>query len=189
MIYTDIITKDSTPADYTEYNKAVEAANAIDKSIYINAEILDQALAVDVSGKYSCEQDIVDAQTKAIYDAIAALKHNGAKELIINISDTNIRLFDVEKMTYFISPTDANCSEIKWSSEQNGKNILIYKNGRVRGIDTGEAVIKGEITNPDGEIIQATITVKCTSSIISSFFAKFFGPLWLLHYKYSALKI
>ena len=189
VIYTDIITKDSTPADYTEYNKAVEAANAIDKSIYVNAEILDEALAVDVSGKYSCEQDIVDAQTKAIYDAIAALNHNGAKELIINISDTNIRLFDVEKLTYFISPTDANCSEIKWSSEQNGKDILIYKNGRVRSIDTGEAVIKGEITNPDGEIIQATITVRCTSSIISSFFAKFFRPLWLLHYKYSALKI
>lgn len=189
VIYTDIITKDSTPADYTEYNKAVEAAKAIDRSIYINAEILDEALAVDVSGKYSCEQEVVDAQTKAIYDAIASLNHNGAKELIINISDTYIRMFDVEKMTYFISPTDANCSEIKWSSEQNGKNILIYKNGRVRCIDSGEAVIRGEVINPDGEVISATITVKCQSSLVGTVFAKFFKSFWLLLYKYSNLKI
>lgn len=189
VIYTDIITKDSTPADYTDYNKAVEAAKAVDRSIYINIGILDEALAVDVSGKYSCEQNIVDAQTKAIYDAIASLKHNGAKELIIKISDENIRLFDVEKLNYFISPTDADCSEIKWSSEQNGKNILVYKNGRVRCIDSGEAVIKGEVINPDGEIISATITVKCQITIIDTILAKIFKSLWLLHYKYTNFKI
>lgn len=189
VIYTEIITKDSTPADYTEYYKAVEAANAVDRSLYINIHILDETLAVDVSERYSCEQDIVDKQTKAIYDAIASLKHNGAQSLIINISDKNILLFDVEKMTYFINPTDANCSEITWSSEQNRENILLYKNGHVRCIGSGEATIKGEVINPDGEIISASITVTCKASLIDRILAFFIRPYWMIQYSFSELKI
>ncbi|MBR2869205.1 MAG: leucine-rich repeat protein [Clostridia bacterium] len=86
IIFTDIITKDSTPADYTEYNKAVEAAASIDRSQYINIEILDNALAVNVSDRYSCEQDIVDAQTQAIYDAINSLVGKGVQSLNIFLS-------------------------------------------------------------------------------------------------------
>lgn len=189
VIYSDIITKDSTPADYTEYDKAVEAARAVDRNMYININILDEALSVDVSGRFSCEQDFVDAQTKAIYDAITNLKHNGAQNLIINISDTNIWLFNVEKLTYFIDPTDANCSEVKWSSEQNGENILLYKNGRVRCIGAGKAIIKGEVTNPDGEIISATITVSCKASVIDRIFALILRPYWMLQYRMSDMKI
>ncbi len=189
VIYTEIITKDSTPADYTEYNKAVKAANAIDRTLYINADILDAALSVDVSERFSCEQDVVDAQAKAIYDAIANLKYNSAQSLIINISDTNLWLFSVEKLTYFVNPIGANCSEIVWSSEDNEKNILLYKNGRVRCIGSGEATIRGEITNPDGEVISATITVNCKISLIDRIFAFFIRPYWLIQYQMSDLKI
>ena len=68
------------PADYTDYDIAVAAANAkkaeanYDKT-YTEAsrKALDAALAVDVSGKKLSEQGVVDAATKAINDAIAAL--------------------------------------------------------------------------------------------------------------------
>ena len=68
------------PADYTDYDIAVAAANAkkaeanYDKT-YTEAsrKALDAALAVDVSGKKLSEQGVVDAQTAAINDAIAAL--------------------------------------------------------------------------------------------------------------------
>ena len=68
------------PADYTDYDIAVAAANAkkaeanYDKT-YTEAsrKALDAALAVDVSGKKLSEQNVVDAATKAINDAIAAL--------------------------------------------------------------------------------------------------------------------
>ena len=68
------------PADYTDYDIAVAAANAkkaeanYDKT-YTEAsrKALDAALAVDVSGKKYSEQNVVDAATKAINDAIAAL--------------------------------------------------------------------------------------------------------------------
>ena len=69
------------PADYTDYDIAVAAANAkkaeanYDKT-YTEAsrKALDAALAVDVSGKKLSEQGVVDAQTAAINDAVAALE-------------------------------------------------------------------------------------------------------------------
>ncbi len=189
IIYSDIITKDSTPADYTEYYKAVEAANAIDRNLYINIDILDEALAIDVSGRYSCEQDMVDNQTKAIYDAIANLKHNGAQAIAINITKSEIWLLNVEKLTYFVNPINANCSEIVWSSEQNGDTILLYKNGNVRFIKPGQAIIRGEVTNPDGEVISAEITITCKASLIDKLFALLLRPIWLMQYYFSDFRI
>lgn len=60
-------------ADYTEYNKAVEQANALDRSLYEDLTALDEALAVDVSGKNITEQAEVDSQTQAILAAIENL--------------------------------------------------------------------------------------------------------------------
>lgn len=61
------------PADYTEYNKAVEQAQNIDRNLYVDLTVLDEALAVDVSGKNITEQAEVDAQTQAILAAIIGL--------------------------------------------------------------------------------------------------------------------
>ena len=69
------------PADYTDYDIAVAAANAkkaeanYDKT-YTEAsrKALDAALAIDVAGKKYSEQSVVDAATKAINDAVAALE-------------------------------------------------------------------------------------------------------------------
>ncbi len=61
------------PADYTEYNKAVEQAKALDRALYKDLTALDEALAVDISGKNITEQAEVDAQTQAILTAIENL--------------------------------------------------------------------------------------------------------------------
>ncbi len=66
------------PADYTEYNKAVEQAQVIDRSLYKDLSALDKAVAVDVSGKNIMEQEIVDKQTQAILNAISALVYKVA---------------------------------------------------------------------------------------------------------------
>lgn len=60
-------------ADYTEYNKAVEQAKSLNRDDYVEFSKVDEALAVDVSGKNITEQDIVDKQTKAILEAIDSL--------------------------------------------------------------------------------------------------------------------
>ena len=72
---------DELPANYDEYNIAVEAANAkkaeanYDKT-YTEAsrKALDAALDEDVSGKKLSEQHIVDAQTAKINAAVKGLK-------------------------------------------------------------------------------------------------------------------
>ena len=69
------------PADYTDYDIAVDAAKAkkaeanYDKT-YTEAsrKALDAALAVDVSGKKLSEQGVVDAQTAAINAAVKGLE-------------------------------------------------------------------------------------------------------------------
>ena len=69
------------PADYTDYDIAVAAANAkkaeanYDKTYTAESRAaLDAALAEKVSGKKYSEQSVVDAATKAINDAVASLE-------------------------------------------------------------------------------------------------------------------
>jgi hypothetical protein len=68
-------------ADYTAYNAAVAAAQAkqaedgyVARYTEVSRNALAEALAEDVSGKLYSEQGIVDAATKAINDAVAALE-------------------------------------------------------------------------------------------------------------------
>ena len=61
-------------ADYTEYNKAVEQAKSLNRDHYVDFSKVDEALAVDVSGKNITEQAEVDAQTQVITDAINGLE-------------------------------------------------------------------------------------------------------------------
>lgn len=72
---------DELPANYDAYNIAVADANAkkaeanYDKKYTADTRAaLDTALDEDVSGKKYSEQSVVDAATKAINDAVAALK-------------------------------------------------------------------------------------------------------------------
>lgn len=62
------------PADLTEYNKAVEKANSVDRSLYVDLTQLDNALSVDMSQKNITEQAEVDAQTRAILEALEKLE-------------------------------------------------------------------------------------------------------------------
>lgn len=65
-------------ADYTAYNRAVSQANALNRNLYEDLTALDEALAVDVSGKNITEQAVVDAQTQAILDIVSALVYKSA---------------------------------------------------------------------------------------------------------------
>ena len=66
----------ANPADYTAYDAAVAAANALNKDDYSEETwaALEEALAADVAGLTFVDQDKVDAAAKAIDDAVAALK-------------------------------------------------------------------------------------------------------------------
>ncbi len=58
-------------ADYSEYDKVVAQAKALDRSLYTDLTELDEAISADISGLSNSQQNIVDEQTakiKAILD-------------------------------------------------------------------------------------------------------------------------
>lgn len=86
QLQTIFVANKASPADFTEYNKAVIKANTIERSLYRDLTVLDAALAVDVRGKNITEQHIVDEQTAAILAAIDKLKYKEADMTKLNES-------------------------------------------------------------------------------------------------------
>ena len=62
------------PADYSDVDAAIVAANAIDSSLYSNYADVETAIGKVDRSKSKAEQAKVDAMAKAIEDAIAALE-------------------------------------------------------------------------------------------------------------------
>ena len=79
------------PADYSRVDKAVAAANALNKDEYKDFLAVETAVNAVVRGKNITEQAVVDAMAKAIEDAIAALEKkvvNTNSEMINNSPQT-----------------------------------------------------------------------------------------------------
>ncbi len=160
VITTDIIIKDTTPADYTEYDKAVEEAKNIDRNIYENIHILDEALSVDVSGMYSCEQDIVDTQTQAIKSALLSLKIKSVKTITLYSSKIDLDIFENVKIVANISPSNAIYKGLEWYTNDDDV-VFVSKTGNVICIGDGTAVIYAKAQNADGSIVTGSITIDC----------------------------
>lgn len=171
-ITTNIIIKDTTPADYTAYDEAVALAGKVNRSEYSNIELLDAALAVNVSGKYSCEQSQIDAQTKAILDAISALKLKKAETITLTASKTELGLLEKQKIVIAIKPIEAKYGKIVWLSS-NEDVLTVTKNGTVMCVGDGEAVITATVTNNDGTVTKNTITFDCDLTFFEKIFSLF----------------
>lgn len=180
-ISTHVITKDTTPADYTEYNKAVNKAKEINRNIYENIYLLDSALEVDVSGRYSCEQEIVDEQTKAILDAISMLRIKSVKSVSLYASNTELDIFESTKIIISVNPIDGLYDNIEWYSD-NMDVVLVSKNGFARCIGDGTATVHARITNADGTITEGTITFYCELTIAEKIIRDLLRPIFLFAY-------
>lgn len=65
-------------ADYSDVEAAIGEANALNRDIYTNFEIVDEAIANVVYGLNILEQDTVDGYAAAIREAINSLEKKGA---------------------------------------------------------------------------------------------------------------
>lgn len=166
-VYTKIITKDSKPADYTAYNEAVKAANAIDRSLYIDLSELDILLKIDIGDYYSCEQDLVDEHTAKIYEAIKNLKYNTITELMLFTFNEELLFLDSTKLIAVASPADAISAPVVWSTEDTDK-IILSSDGEVISIGNGIATIKATVTNIDGSVVEETIEIECHLTILEA---------------------
>lgn len=181
-VITDVIIKDTTPADYSDYESAVAEAMAINRNIYENIYILDEALKRDVSGKFSCEQDIVDSQTAAIRNAIASLKIKKVKTLSLYVSNTDLDIFESVKLIPSIQPFDVPYEGIEWYSD-NPRAVLVSKSGLVRCIGDGTATIYASVTNLDGSVTTGNVTFDCDLTTIEKILALFISPIYIIgHY-------
>lgn len=169
-ITTNVIAKDTVPADYTEYNKAVEAANQIDRNLYSDLIELDKALSVDVSDRYSCEQSFVDEQTEAILNAIANLKIKTVESIELYASETTLTLFDDTKIITVTNPRNVEYKDIEYTTSDENV-IVVFSNGYVWCVGSGTADVTVTITNLDDSVTQASITFESkVNNVQNSFF-------------------
>jgi len=156
-ITTTIIAKDTKPADYTEYNKAVEKAKKIDRDLYVSLAELDNALSVDVSDRYSCEQSFVDMQTEAINNALADLKIKTVENIELFASDYVLSLFSKSKIITVLTPRNTEYKSIEYIST-NENIIVAFPNAEVWCVGNGTADVTVRITNLDDSVTEASIT-------------------------------
>lgn len=123
-------------ADYTEYNKAVEQAKALDRSLYTDLAELDEALSADISGLSNVQQNIVDEQTAKIKAALDNLVLKPADYSRVNEQINTVP----EHLEYYTDET------------VNALNKIL------NGIDYGLDITKQEIVNSYAEQLQNAIS-------------------------------
>lgn len=177
---SDTIIKDPEPADYSFYNIAVKTAKELNPLNYTNFEIVDEALSVDVSGKRSCEQKIVDKQTAEIRSAIARLKYNKVTNATLSSSKKELIILQAVTVKVNTNPSHSVYRKIEWSSD-NTDAFVVSKTGRVRCVGEGSAYIIARIINHDGSVVIARTKFKSSSaSWLEEFFAIFVKYLYIL---------
>lgn len=176
---TDVIIKDPKPANYERYNIAVKEAKKLNPEHYSNYSILAEELSVDVSGKRSCEQRVVDEQTAAIRSAMANLKYNKVTGVSLTPVDSSLKMLERTKINVKTYPLGSVYKSIEWTSEDNSV-FVVSKTGYVRCVGEGSAYIVARITNHDGSVIFGRIKMKSApSSGLERFFASFFRIIYI----------
>lgn len=123
-------------ADYTEYNKAVEQAKALDRSLYTDLTELEEALSADIGGLSNAQQNIVDEQTAKIKAALDNLVLKPADYSRVNEQINTVP----EHLEYYTEET------------VNALNKIL------NGIDYGLDITKQEVVDSYAEQLQNAIS-------------------------------
>lgn len=123
-------------ADYSEYDKVVAQANAIDRSLYQDLTALDEALSADIGGLSNAHQNIVDDQTAKIKAALDNLVLKPADYSRVNEQINTVP----EHLEYYTDKTVNALNEI------------------LNGIDYGLDITKQEVVNSYAEQLQNAIS-------------------------------
>ena len=123
-------------ADYSEYDKVVAQAKALDRSLYTDLTELDEALSADISGLSNVQQNIVDEQTAKIKAALDNLVLKPADYSRVNEQINTVP----EHLEYYTDET------------VNALNKIL------NGIDYGLDITKQEVVNSYAEQLQNAIS-------------------------------
>lgn len=123
-------------ADYSEYDKVVAQAKALDRSLYTDLTELDEALSADISGLSNSQQNIVDDQTAKIKGALDNLVLKPADYSRVNEQINTVP----EHLEYYTDET------------VNALNKIL------NGIDYGLDITKQEVVDSYAEQLQNAIS-------------------------------
>ena len=123
-------------ADYSEYDKVVVQAKALDRSLYTDLTELDEALSADISGLSNAQQNIVDEQTAKIKAALDKLVLKPADYSRVNEQINTVP----EHLEYYTDETVNSLNKI------------------LNGIDYGLDITKQEVVNSYAEQLQNAIS-------------------------------
>ena len=123
-------------ADYSEYDKVVAQANALDRSLYTDLTELDEALSADIGGLSNAQQNIVDEQTAKIKAALDNLVLKPADYSRVNEQINTVP----EHLEYYTDETVNALNEI------------------LNGIDYGLDITKQEVVDSYAEQLQNAIS-------------------------------
>lgn len=123
-------------ADYSEYDKVVAQAKALDRSLYADLTELDEALSADISGLSNSQQNIVDEQTAKIKAALDNLVLKPADYSRVNEQINTVP----EHLEYYTEET------------VNALNKIL------NGIDYGLDITKQEVVDSYAEQLQNAIS-------------------------------
>lgn len=123
-------------ADYSEYDKVVAQAKALDRSLYMDLTELDEALSADISGLSNAQQNIVEEQTAKIKGALDNLVLKPADYSRVNEQINTVP----EHLEYYTDET------------VNALNKIL------NDIDYGLDITKQEVVNSYAEQLQNAIS-------------------------------
>ena len=123
-------------ADYSEYDKVVAQAKALDRSLYTDLTELDEALSADISGLSNAQQNIVDEQTAKIKAALDNLVLKPADYSRVNEQINTVP----EHLEYYTDETVNSLNKI------------------LNGIDYGLDITKQDVVNSYAEQLQNAIS-------------------------------
>lgn len=123
-------------ADYSEYDKVVAQAKALDRSLYTDLTELDEALSADISGLSNSQQNIVDEQTAKIKAVLDNLVLKPADYSRVNEQINTVP----EHLEYYTDET------------VNALNKIL------NGIDNGLDITKQEVVDSYAEQLQNAIS-------------------------------
>lgn len=123
-------------ADYSEYDKVVAQAKALDRSLYTDLTELDEALSADIGGLSNAQQNIVDEQTAKIKGALDNLVLKPADYSRVNEQINTVP----EHLEYYTDKTVNALNEI------------------LNGIDYGLDITKQEVVDYYAEQLQNAIS-------------------------------
>ena len=123
-------------ADYSEYNKVVAQAKALDRNLYTDLTELDEALSADISGLSNAQQNIVDEQMAKIKAALDNLVLKPADYSRVNEQINTVP----EHLEYYTDETVNALNEI------------------LSGIDYGLDITKQEVVDSYAEQLQNAIS-------------------------------